>query len=139
MDCKGKTKWRTMKINNNSIINLSVNSKMENTKERVKFNDVLNKTKEIVTGGVQIASGLIGSPVLSMVSSSINKNSSMSSGGGSDLNSLSKLQGDSQKYGMEFLKIQMKMQEENRKFSTVSNINKAKHDTAKAAISNIRV
>ncbi len=39
---------------------------------------------------------------------------------------------------MEFLQIQQQIQSENRQFSTLSNVLKARHETAKNAIGNIR-
>ncbi len=44
----------------------------------------------------------------------------------------------SQNFNLEFLGIQQAMQDENRQFSTLSNVMKVKHDTAKASIQNIR-
>ena len=51
---------------------------------------------------------------------------------------MKQLQEQAKKDNLFFLELQQKMQQENRKFSTVSNILKAKHDTARAAINNIR-
>ena len=41
-------------------------------------------------------------------------------------------------YNLQYLQLQQKMQQDNRQFTTVSNIMKTKHDTAKATINNIR-
>lgn len=41
-------------------------------------------------------------------------------------------------FNLQYLKLQQAMQHENRQFTTVSNIMKTKHDTAKAAINNVR-
>jgi hypothetical protein len=38
----------------------------------------------------------------------------------------------------QLLALQMQVQQENQRFTTVSNVMRAKHDTAKAAVSNIR-
>ena len=39
---------------------------------------------------------------------------------------------------LQLLALQQQVQQENQQFSTVSNVMRAKHDTAKAAVSNIR-
>ena len=43
-----------------------------------------------------------------------------------------------QSFNLQYLELQQNMQQENRKFSTLSNIMKTKHDTAKATINNVR-
>jgi hypothetical protein len=43
-----------------------------------------------------------------------------------------------QSFNLQYLQLQEKMQGENRSFSTVSNVMKTKHDTAKASINNVR-
>lgn len=49
------------------------------------------------------------------------------------------MQRESQAFNLEYLALQESMQSENRRFTTVSNLMKARHDTSKSAISNIRV
>jgi hypothetical protein len=39
---------------------------------------------------------------------------------------------------LQLLALQQQVQQENQRFTTVSNVMRAKHDTAKAAVSNIR-
>ncbi len=41
-------------------------------------------------------------------------------------------------FNLQYLNLQNKMQNENRQFSTISNVIKTKHDTAKNAINNVR-
>ena len=40
---------------------------------------------------------------------------------------------------MQLLGLQEQVQQENQRFTTLSNVMRAKHDTAKAAVSNIRL
>jgi len=56
----------------------------------------------------------------------------------SDLATMQAMQRESQVFNMQLLELQEDVQQENRRFSTVSNVLRAKHDTAKAAVSNIR-
>jgi hypothetical protein len=44
----------------------------------------------------------------------------------------------SQSFNVQYLDLQKQMQDENRRFTLVSNIMKTKHDTAKNAINNVR-
>jgi len=41
-------------------------------------------------------------------------------------------------FSLQYLQLQEKMQAENRQFSTISNVMKTKHDTAKSTINNVR-
>jgi hypothetical protein len=43
-----------------------------------------------------------------------------------------------QRFNVQFLMLQQQMQMENRQFTTLSNVMKTKHETASAAISNIK-
>jgi len=59
-------------------------------------------------------------------------------GGGPDLATVQAMQRESQTFNLQLLALQEDVQQENRRFSTVSNVLRARHDTAKAAISNVR-
>lgn len=49
------------------------------------------------------------------------------------------MQRENQMYNLEYLEMQTAVQAENRRYTTVSNLMKARHDTAKAAINNMKV
>lgn len=51
---------------------------------------------------------------------------------------VSQLQNSQMDANMQYLKLQMEVQAENRWFSTLSNVIKSRHDTARAAINNLR-
>jgi hypothetical protein len=57
--------------------------------------------------------------------------------GGADFSRIEALQRESQAYNLQLLELQEEVQQENRRFSTVSNVLRAKHDTAHAAINNV--
>lgn len=61
-----------------------------------------------------------------------------SGGDQSDLATAQSMQRESQAFNLQLLELQEEVQQENRRFTTVSNVLRAKHDTAKAAVSNIR-
>jgi len=83
-----------------------------------------------------------GSPVSSTVSSSTGLPSAggaAPTGGGGDLMAEQKsMMAMNQDFNMQYLMLQQKMQSDNRSFSTLSNVMKTKHDTAKNAINNMR-
>jgi hypothetical protein len=62
-------------------------------------------------------------------------------GGGSDTSDLATMQAmqrESQVFNMQLLGLQEQVQQDSQRFTTLSNVLRAKHDTAKAAVSNIR-
>jgi hypothetical protein len=56
----------------------------------------------------------------------------------SDLATMQAMQRESQAFNMQLLALQDQVQQDSQRFSTLSNVLRAKHDTAKAAVSNIR-
>lgn len=62
-------------------------------------------------------------------------------GGGSSaeiVEATRRLQESNQLFSMQYLELQEKMQQENRQYSTLSNVLKTRHESAKTAINNIR-
>ena len=59
-------------------------------------------------------------------------------GDGDMMSQMKELQQQSRDMNLEMLALQEQVQQENRRFTTASNVLKARHDTAKAAIGNIR-
>jgi hypothetical protein len=58
---------------------------------------------------------------------------------GSEMQSMWDMQAESREFNQEYLALQQQMQADNQQFQALSNLMKAKHDTARAAISNMRV
>lgn len=56
----------------------------------------------------------------------------------SSIEQMRAMQADSQSFNLQYMALQEEVQQENRRFTTVSNVLKAKHETAKGAIGNIR-
>jgi len=59
-------------------------------------------------------------------------------GGNSSMGTAQGLVEQQQNFNLQFLFLQSSMQQENQKFSTLSNVMKTRHDTVKNSISNIR-
>jgi hypothetical protein len=57
---------------------------------------------------------------------------------GGDINQAHAMQRESQAFNLQLLNLQQEVQDENRRFTTLSNVIKSAHDTAKAAVGNIR-
>ncbi|HEY6477003.1 MAG TPA: hypothetical protein VI456_10505, partial [Polyangia bacterium] len=57
---------------------------------------------------------------------------------GSGMSNIQSMMQDGQSSNMQMLALQQQVQEESQRFTTVSNVMRAKYDTAKAAVSNIR-
>jgi len=91
-------------------------------------------------GAGNVAPASPGAAGMGSASGTSNVPASLSSPGSdqSDLATMQAMQRESQVFNMQLLELQEDVQQENRRFSTVSNVLRAKHDTAKAAVSNIR-
>lgn len=103
----------------------------------------VERTRPRMRGLVSVTADVAGNigPVGGLVSAGLN---ALGGGGTSDARTESidnawEMQRESQAFNMEYLALQESMQSENRRFTTLSNVMKARHDTAKSAISNIRV
>jgi len=59
-------------------------------------------------------------------------------GAGNPATNMDALMQEGQMSNLQLLALQQQIQQENQRFTTVSNVMRAKHDTAKAAVSNIR-
>ena len=146
--------------------NYSVPPQTDAVRRRKNFSDVVKRTSEAILTGVEAAStvlpggGLIsvavrgGRAALSASSSNHadsgvitgddpRRPGSVAGGPGSamvsdEFSELWRMQAEGRLMNLEFLKIQESMSRENRTFSTLSNVFKARHETARNAINNIR-
>ncbi len=59
------------------------------------------------------------------------------SGGGDVMEATRALQAEAQSFNLQYLQLQEAMQRESREFTSLTNVMKVKHDSAKAAINNI--
>jgi hypothetical protein len=151
--------------NNNRIASLSMTPTVSRQTPNNEFGTVLARTaREIVSTGAGLVGGVIpGVPVMSAAVSSVR--SVVSSVGASpqstvpvpspggvgapggttgkgdawDMLEAQKLMAaEGQKFNVAYLQLQNEMQRESREHNAVSNIMKVRHDSAKAAINNIR-
>ncbi len=126
---------------------MQVEASTTRTRQTIKptstFNQVLRGGAQVLLAGAEIASKVMGGSVLSAALSSARAQiggpgAPSASGGGSDFDALRQVQEQSREMNVFFLDLQQRMQAENRRFTTISNVLKSRHDTARAAINNIR-
>jgi hypothetical protein len=114
------------------------------------FRDVLSGGVRLLLAGAETATSVAGGPVLAAavhevrgslgppVASAPGLPAGLGGGSGSELGAMQEMQRESQAFNLQLLALQEEVQQENRSFSTLSNVLRAKHDTAKAAVGNIR-
>lgn len=120
-----------------------------------RFSEVLRTGADVLLAGAGAASSLVGGPLLSAAigaaraslartaasggAGSAISAAGTSGSGSSEIDAMRRLQQEGQQFNMQYLMLQQEAQQSNRRFSVVSNILKARHDTARAAINNLRV
>lgn len=113
------------------------------------FRDLLAGSAAALTTGAEVAASVAGVPPLAvavhstgeqLVSAIQNRPAGESLGGpgGGEMDRMFAMQRESQAFNLQLLALQQEVQDENRRFSTLTNVLRAKHDTAKAAVGNVR-
>ena len=141
---------------------LSIEARRPRTtpKPNQTFHEVLRTGARLLLAGASAASGLVGGPLLSSAveaarseldrgggaasgplagqRSPTSGSSTGASGGTSEVEAMRQLQKEGQKQSLEYLALQQEVQAANRRFTVASNLLKARHDTARSAINNLR-
>ncbi len=104
-----------------------------------QFKGFLKETGRVAVGALSVASGVVSSPLVSLAAGGATSSGTTTGSTTPELDAMKTLQTQNQKFSMDYLKLQTELQEENRRFTTLSNVEKARHDTAKAAINNLRI
>jgi hypothetical protein len=129
------------------------------------FREVLAGSVSVLMGGAAVATHVLGAPRLAAAISGAGGSAAAAIAGSptgaaagapgaagtagalvasstgsdsSDLATMQAMQRESQVFNMQLLGLQEQVQQDNQRFTTLSNVLRAKHDTAKAAVSNIR-
>lgn len=114
------------------------------------FGRALRSGADVVLKGVEVGATVVGGPIAGAAVREVRQGIAPRSGGplggngtGADheqttMDEMRAMQQESQAFNMQYLALQEEVQQENRRFSTISNVLKAKHETAKTAIANIR-
>ncbi len=93
-----------------------------------------------IRGGLQAPAGTLTHGALGSRPGSAAGTAAGSAGGGSPgdlLEATRAMQQEAQAMNLQYLQLQERMQQESREFTTLSNVMRVKHDTARAAIGNI--
>ena len=94
-----------------------------------------------VPGGAVLAGALRAAsrPALpsAAAGASLSASGGAGSGGGDVIEATRALQAEAQSFNLQYLQLQEAMQRESREFTSLTNVMKVKHDSAKAAINNI--
>lgn len=130
------------------------------------FRDVLAGGVSLLMSGAEVATHVMAGPVMAAavhdarvgavgaISGSAGTSSALAAGaapvgaagaaaasatsGSSDMTNIQSMMQDGQSSNMQMLALQQQIQNESQQFTTVSNVMRAKYDTAKSAVSNIR-
>jgi hypothetical protein len=125
------------------------------------FKDVLSGSANALLTGAEVAGSAMGGPVVAAaIHQARSTVADATSGGGaggagasgvpgadavvgagtpsSEMAAMHAMNRESQQFNMQMLALQEEVQTENRRFTTLSNVVRARHDTAKAAVSNVR-
>jgi pyridoxal biosynthesis lyase PdxS len=90
-----------------------------------------------VPGGAVLAGALRAASRPALTSGASFAGAGAASGGGDILEATRALQSEAQSFNLQYLQLQEAMQRESREFTSLTNVMKVKHDSAKAAINNI--
>jgi hypothetical protein len=112
---------------------------------RTSFGAVLRSGADVILSGVEIGATVMAGP---LVGAAV-RGARVGLGGAgagplgdggeqSTIDQMRALQEQSQSFNLQYLALQEEVQQENRRFTTLSNVLKAKHETAKSAIGNVR-
>ena len=127
------------------------------------FSQVLTGGANVLLAGASVVTGVVGGPALAAVVREAGSQligaaagggvgaggamggptggaaaaASGAGGQGSEISQMYAMQRESQAFNLQLLNLQQDVQDENRRFTTVSNCMKAAHDTASAAVKNL--
>ncbi len=143
----------------NARLGVGITRTRQTLRPRNRFTEVLRSGADLLLAGAGAASGLVGGPLLSAavgaarqglgrlgggtgnspLSATGSPTGTSSGAGGTEIDAMRKLQQEGQQASLQYLRLQQEMAQENRRFSLASSVLKAKHDTARAVLNNIRV
>jgi hypothetical protein len=109
------------------------------------FGDFMGDVADGALAGVAaVAPFFPGGELVKMAANGLRGLSDQAPGGlggakGEKLDQMWEMQEQNQMFNLQYMHLQQELQSDNRHFSTMSNLLKARHDTAKAAINNMRV
>ena len=126
---------------NGGRYNVPINRTASKTKSSKSDDNFKGRLLEGALSTVSTAASMApGGSVISSIAKGVQ--TVLGSGGSSENDQMTKMhemQKENQEFNLEYFELQQSMQSDNRRFTTVSNLMKARHDTAKTAINNMHV
>jgi hypothetical protein len=149
----------------NARLSVGITRMRQTLRPRNRFTEVLRTGADVLLAGAGAASGLVGGPLLSAAVGAARAGlgrlgggatsggatggspmgltsttgSGLTSSGNTEIDAMRQLQQEGQHASLQYLRLQQEMQQSNRRFSLASSVLKAKHDTARSVINNLRV
>jgi hypothetical protein len=123
----------------------TTNKSPDDDKGGKKFGNFLKKAADgALKGLAAVAPVLPGGQVVSMAANGLRGFTETAPNGlggarGEQMDKMWKMQEENQMFNLQYMQLQQELQADNRQFSTLSNLMKARHDTAKSAINNMHV
>ena len=102
------------------------------------FREVLSGGVSLLLSGAEVATHVVAGPVMAAAVHGARTGATAGLGTSGNSGDVQSLLQDGQASNLQLLALQQQIQNESQQFSTVSNVMRAKYDTAKAAVSNIR-
>ncbi|HVV15827.1 MAG TPA: hypothetical protein VHH90_01385 [Polyangia bacterium] len=102
------------------------------------FHDVLASGVSLLLSGAEVATHVVAGPVMAAAVHDARVGAAGALGPSGNPGDVQSLLNDGQASNLQLLALQQQIQNDSQQFSTVSNVMRAKYDTAKAAVSNIR-
>ncbi|RMH45027.1 MAG: hypothetical protein D6689_00935 [Deltaproteobacteria bacterium] len=140
----------TLSTNTKVVVSEVRERKTEAPEPQRSFGQVLAEGANVVLEGVQTAASIVGGPLMSGAVQAAGEGIAYALGGqagaggatgGTDAGTFDQvraLQEQAQAFNLEYLAIQQEVQQENRRFTALSNVAKSMHDTNKAVLQNVR-
>ena len=108
------------------------------------FGAVMSKVADGALAGVSALAPIIpGGQLVGMAADGLRELKGSAPGGGmpgaqdEQMHEMFQMQRESQAFNLQYLELQTALQDDNRRFSTLTNLMKVRHDTAKSAINNM--
>jgi len=141
-------------------LGVDVTRPRQTLRPRNRFTEVLRTGADVLLAGAGAASGLVGGPLVSAAVGAARAGlgrlgggatsgsamgltsttgSTATTTGNPEIDAMRQLQQEGNQASLQYLRLQQEMQQSNRRFSLASSVLKAKHDTARSVLNNLRV
>lgn len=130
---------KKINVNRTADVTQSQQKQVEKRKDDGTFKKILTGTAKGALAAASAIGGGVGGGGLGAALQLFGGDSAQFNGGNENIDNMWQMQEQNQAFNMQYLELQTQLQSDNREFSTMSNLMKARHDTAKSAINNMHV